>query len=388
MRPLTISASSLNTADLCLARYQAENILFTPSGANRTAANIGTACHGALEHYVATVYMKKEQAASFGLLQELYDASFKETFDTVEASGPEYEDGLSQLKTWYLRTDLSDVQVLSVETKTRFPIPTSAGDIPFTYICDRIDLITEPNGKRIIRVVDYKTIRAFLSHDEVRDKLQARVYDLMMRIQFKDQNIDEYQVVFDLLRHEPVGVVFTREEAELTYKAIIARAERILATPDDNPPETLNQECPYCVRKTQCKAMRKNIAGGGLFSIPNIEAAVEMREQLDSQARGLKSTLEELDSYIIEYSKQNEALNFVTENDYRVVVSARKTRDVNNATAASILGPELMKRYGKLGVGDIDNIIKDGLVTPEQAEQLKKAIGFKLSAPSIKVTKK
>jgi len=387
VHPKTISASALNTADMCLARYQAENILFTPTNADKSAANVGTACHAALENYVRIVYMERAQKPSFDLLGTLYDVAFKKTFDTVEASGPLFDDGFDLLKRWFLRTDLSDVTVVSVEKKTRFPIPTSQGDIPFTYIVDRVDLIQE-GDRKILRIVDYKTIRAFLSHDDVREKLQARVYDLMMRIEWKGQGIDEFQVVFDLLRHEQVGVIFSAEEAKEAYYGIIARAERILATPDENPPETLNPECPYCVRKTQCRALRKNIQGGGLFSIPDIDAAVGMRHELDSQSKGLKSAMEELDSYIIEYSKQNDALTFTTDDDHRVTISARKTRDVNNTTAASILGPELMKRYGKIGVGDIDQIIRDELVDAETAEKLRKAIGFKLSAPSIKITKK
>lgn len=387
MKPRTISASSLNTADTCLARYKAENIEFTPTGSDKTAANIGTACHGALEHYVERVYMKKTDEPSWDLLQELYIEAFKETFDTTEAKGPSFKDGHELLQVWFLRTDLSGVEVLSVERKMRFPIPTSAGDIPMTYICDRVDYYEE-NGKKILRVVDYKTIRAFLSHEDVREKLQARIYDLMMRIQYKDKDIDEFHVVFDLLRHEPVGVVFSREEAEETWGAIIARAERILATPDDNPPETLNSECGYCVRKTQCKTLQRNIAGGGLFAIPNVEEAARLREQLQSQIKGINAALDELDEYIMAYAKEHDVYKFKTDNDYQVLISGKKTRVVDAALAGGILGPELMGRFGKINVGDVDRIIKTGLVDEATAKELEATIGYRMSNQSVKVTKK
>lgn len=389
MKPRTISASSLNTADSCLARYKAENIEFTPTGADKSAANVGTACHGALEHYVERVYMKKEEEPKWSLLESIYNEQFLIAFDIADKSmrKDEFEDGLQMLQRWFLRNDFEGVEVLSVERKMRFPIPTSAGDIPLTYICDRVDLI-EVNGKKILRVVDYKSIRAFLSHEEVREKLQARIYDLMMRVQYKDLDIDEFHVVFDLLRHEEVGVVYTREEAEDTWRSIILRAERILATPDENPPETLNPDCPYCVRKSQCKTLQKNIAGGGILSIQTIGSAAELREQLANQKKGIDSALKELDEFIMAYAKNNDVSAFNTENGFRVAISGRKTRVVDAAMAAGILGPELMGRFGKLNITDVDNIIKNELIEPDKIAELNQAIGTRTSSTSVKVTKK
>lgn len=389
MRPRTLSASSLQVADTCLARYKAENIEYTPSDdSDKVAANIGTACHGALEQYVKAVYMDKSMEPGFELLIAFYTASYLETFDVVEYNTPEYKDGFAMLKTWFERTDLSTVTVVSVETKTRFPVPTSIGDIPLTYICDRIDT-WEENGRIIVRVVDYKTIRAYLSPEEVRRKLQARIYDLMMRVQFKGQRVDEFQVVFDLLRHDQVGVIFSAEEAAECWNGIKARAERIIATPDANPPETLNPDCPYCVRKLQCKTLAKNIAGGGVFSIADIQEAAAKREQMAAQAKGLEMALKELDKYILAYAQQNETLGFVTDDGgYKVTISARKTRSVDAARAADILGPDLMKRYGKLNVGDIDSLMSDGTITAEQATQLRATISTSVGAPTVKVVKK
>lgn len=386
MIPKTISASSLQTADSCLARYKAENLDFTPTAADKVAANIGTAVHGALEMYVEAVYMKKDYEPDFQLLMTFYRMSYLKTFDTVETKTPEFKDGEAMLKTWFARTDLSGVMVMSVEKKTRMPVPSSIGPVLMTYIWDRCDFFEE-NGKRIIRVVDYKTIRANLSPDDLRKMLQPRIYDLAARAQFKDENIDEFQIVLDLLRHEPVGVIFSREDAEDMWAGIKARLERIIATPDENPPETLNKDCPYCVRKLQCKTLQRNIAGGGTFSIMPIEDVMRKRYELASQQAGIASALEELDKRLTTHA-QHENVLFFADDDYKVSISARRTRTIDSVEAARILGPEMMGTIGKVRLGDVDELIKAGKVTDAQIVELKRAMGYTLSDPSVKVVPK
>lgn len=373
-------------ADLCLARYKAENIEYTPTDeSKKVPAHIGTSCHYALEKFVEGVYIDKTMPNDLETLLALYHQGYLETFDTVEYKTPEYEDGKEMVTNWFKRTDLTGVEVISVEEKRRFPVPTSIGDIPLTYIWDRCDIFYE-NGRKICRIVDYKSIRAALGHDDVRDRLQARIYDLMARTQFKDEGIDEFQVVFDLLRHDPVGVVYSREEAEDTWYAIIARAERIIATPDERPPETLNPECGYCVRKLQCKTLQRNIKGGGMFSVSTLQEAVEQRYEMFNQKKGIEAALEELDQIILTHAQQNDTLNF-EEAGHKVRITASRRRAVDAALAAEIIGPELMKDYGKIGIGDVERIIKGGLVTDEQAEQLKATVKVNLSAPSVRITK-
>ena len=386
MIPKTISASSLQTADSCLARYKAENLDFTPTAADKVAANIGTAVHGALEMYVEAVYMKKDYEPDFDLLLTFYRMSYLKTFDTVETKTPEFKDGEAMLKTWFNRTDLSGVTVMSVEKKTRMPVPSSIGPVPLTYIWDRCDFFEE-NGRRIIRVVDYKTIRANLSPDDLRQMLQPRIYDLAARAQFKDENIDEFQIVLDLLRHEPVGVIFSREDATEMWAGIKARLERIIATSDTNPPETLNKDCPYCVRKLQCKTLQKNIAGGGVFSLTTIEEITKKRYELASQQAGIEAAVKELDQLLIAHAQHEQVLYFA-DDTYKVSIYARKTRTLDSVEAAKILGPELMGTIGKVRLGDVDELIKSGTLTDEQVAALKRAMSYTISDESVKVVPK
>ena len=384
MIPKTVSASSLSTADGCLARYKAENLDFTPSPAEKVAANVGTACHGALEDFVRMVHLDKTHAWTWDLLEILYKRSYLKTFDTVEWKTPEYKDGLTMVRRWFDRTDLSGRTVISVETKTRMPIPTSVGEIPMTYIWDRCDTYIE-DGLVIVEVTDYKTIRAMLGPDDVRDKLQARIYDLAVRAQFRDTHVDEFRIVFDLLRYDPVGVVYSREEAVETWAAIKARCERIIATDGARPPETINAECGYCVRKLTCKTLQKNVAGGGVFAVSDdLSKVAEMRMTLANQLKGMESALEELDTILVQHAKNEDVLVF-NEGEFKITISARKRRNIDSVAAGHILGPDIMSRHGKLSITDIDKMIASGALTPEQIKALDRTIGYTVSDASVKV---
>jgi len=351
-------------------------------------ADLGTACHDALERYVRDVYMKKIAPASWELLFSYYKESYKEIFATVVIKGPVFEDGKAMLKSWFGRTDLSDVQVLSVEEKHRFPLVTSIGEIPISYILDRLDYF-ERDGKKIIRVVDYKTIRKNISSDELRRMIQSRLYDLMIRIQYKGWDFDEVHVVFDLLRHDPVGVIFDRSDTIETYEWLRAEAERIIAAPDDNPPETLNAECNYCVRKVQCKTLQRNIAGGGIFTVTDVSHAASLREQAESQIKALESLKAELDEFLLTFGEQNDLIKWRDPNDqYEIQLSAQARRGISDTKrAAEILGAELMGEIGKINIGEIDKLLKSEEITEDQKVALRRLITRNVGELKVKVNK-
>ena len=386
MIPKTISASSLQVADGCLARFHAENIEFTPSPAPKTAANVGTSCHGALEKYVEICYMSRTAEPTLDLLLALYRISYLNTFDTVEHDTPEYRDGEQMLKRWFERTSFEGITVVSVEQKRRIPVPSSVGDIPLSYIWDRCDIFYE-DGKKILRIVDYKTIQALLSPDRLRGMLQPRIYDLAARTQFKDQGIDEFQVVFDLLRHEPVGLTFSRDEAVATWQAIKDRLERIIAADEDNPPETLNPDCPYCVRKAHCKALRRNVKGEGIFSLDDIDEVARIRREMEYQSKGLATAIKELDERLLAVAREHQVLAYLVEDgEWQVNVTAQRRRNVDNRIVAGIIGPEIMAEFGKLNVTDVDKLIASGRLTDDQVAGIRRAMGYSVCEESIKIT--
>jgi hypothetical protein len=131
MIPKSFSASALQVAQTCMARYKAENVDRAARPAN-AAADLGTAVHAALEWYVKAVYIDKTKPASLQALLMLYRMQFMVIFDTVDPEAHDwYAEGADMLKVWFARTDFSNRRVISCEIKTNFEIPTSAGKIPF-----------------------------------------------------------------------------------------------------------------------------------------------------------------------------------------------------------------------------------------------------------------
>jgi hypothetical protein len=387
MKPRSLSATALQVAELCMARYTAENFHYS-KGMGGMAASLGTACHGALELFVKSTKLDGHpENWNLPFLLDMYRLSYMESFGTSDCSGEVYEDGVDMLKRWYERTDLGTTTVLSAEIKSNFMVPTTQGDIPFNYVWDRFDEL----GDGQYRVVDYKTNRWGLRPEDLKKKIQARCYGLAAAIQLKNMGL-EYEriwVEFDLLRHSSVGIVFTREENIATWQFIKDSAEKILATDPNNPPETLNNECRFCVRKQACKALKKNITVGGVFSVATAQDAVDLRAAMQYQMNGLAAAIKELDDVILADAKAQDVLEFESDmNRLKIGVSSRKSVDAERAEM--ILGPTLFHKYGKASItmADVNKLLKGSELTEEQKKALKAAIYNKIGEPSVKVEPK
>lgn len=376
MIPRTLSASSLLVAESCLARWGAEYFhrASQPGGA---AANVGTSVHYALELYVKAVVIDKTHEPSLQLIKDLYKMGYMATFDTANISTPEYEDGLELTIKWWKRTSFDGFEVISAELKSTFDVQTSAGPIPFNYIWDRCDRLDEDT----VRVVDYKTIRVPINVQGLKEKIQPRCYGLAAQIQFPEAK--KIWVQFDLLRHDPVGVVFTREDNIATWNFLKGAAERLIAADEENLPEKLNPDCRYCVRKHSCLALKKNVLAGGVFGI-TAEQAVDRRAEIDYAMKAFSMMAEELDTIILQQAEESMSLEWTTEKT-KVKIGAQRRRNIDSERAARIVGPEIMSTYGKINLGDIDALLKGDQLTEDQKLQLKDLIYKTTGSPNVKV---
>lgn len=383
MIPKSISATALHVAELCPARYKAEQI-DRGKRLPGTAADLGTAVHSALEMYVTQVYLQHAEKPSLQLLQEFFRLAYMTTFGKHECEGDEYEDGVEMLDRWFERTNLEDVEVLSAEVKENFLVPSPlGGEIPFNYIWDRHDKI----GDNEYKVVDYKTIRWAVRPADLKKKIQARAYGLAAQIKYKDA--ERIWVEYDLLRHEPVGIVFTREENIATWQYIKKSLEKIINTPDDDVPEILNPECRFCIRKLTCKALESNIAVGGTFGISTAEEAIDKRAALEWQIKAIQNAIEELDNIIIRDAKQNDKEEYETDLN-RVTFGISRRRAVDPWMVEKVVGGDIFSKYGGLAIkmADFDRLIKSKDLTREQKAELQQLIYFKNGEPTVKVESK
>lgn len=385
MIPRSISASALNVAEQCLARYKAENIDRVSRGSGGSAALLGTSCHAGLEEYVKACYIEGREQPGLELLLTYYKQGYIDTFDTADAEGDVYDDGIEMLTRWYERTSFEGFEVISAEIKETFDVtvPDAAGNpvtVPFNYIWDRVDRISE----REIRVVDYKSQRWAWSADEIRKKPQARLYGLAAQIKWPE--VEEIWVDMDFLRHDNIGVRFTKADNTATWLWLKRLLKKIVDTDGEAAPETINTECKWCVRKAGCETLKKNIKVGGTLGLP-LPELIDRRLIADMQIRALKSMIEEADE-IIEKAARNADVTELSTDQTKVTFARSSRRAVDADRAEKVLGPVLWAKHGSksLSVTTVDKLIKSKELTPEQKRDLKSLISVTSGEPRI-VTK-
>lgn len=382
MIPKSFSASALQVAQTCLARYKAENVDRAARPAN-AAADLGTAVHAALEWYVKAVYIDKTKPASLQALLALYRMQFMVIFDTVDPESHDwYAEGADMLKVWFARTDFSNREVISCETKTNFMIPTTAGKIPFNYIWDRFDKLADQ--EKTYEVVDYKTIRRALGPDDLRKKIQARFYGLAAQIEYPDA--ERIWVRFDLLRHDSVATVFTRDDNKATWKFAKKLTQKIIDTADDDITESLNPECHFCVRAAACETLRSNILGGGIWSLTTTDQRINARAALEFQRKGLDAVMADLDELILE-DFANADTTEMSSDKYIAKAVQNFRRSVDAERVEHLVGPELFHKYGgiSLTMANFNKMKKDPAVSPDLAKQLEGLVYRKAGDLGVKI---
>ena len=387
MIPTSISATSLDVASKCLARWKATSFE-KGAGIGNPAAMLGSTLHLTLEWYTAPEELAKRDW-DFARLYELYLQAFRQIWGS-EHYDDWFQEGVDILRNWYGRkdqaSDLWDSEILSREVKDSFNVPYidpadgQKKEVPFNFIIDRLDKLDDG----VYRVVDYKSQRVPVQPADLKLKIQPRAYALAVQIKYPDAR--EIWVQYDLLRYDRVGTLFTRDDQVDTWGYIKRMLQRIVDTDAKAAPETLNEDCRYCVRRIVCSALQSNIRVGGIFSMP-IEDLVEKFYQIKGVMDANKATLDDIETAVLRYLSESDQLEldipFGT-----VKVTSKKNRVVDRDLASKILGPELMAEYGRLNVSDMDKLRRDPRMTPAQKSLLDTAISYKLSDPSIKITKR
>lgn len=382
MKPSTLSATSVGIAENCLSRWGAE-MLDKSARVSNDAAKLGSSVHGGLQNYVQDVYIDKVQTPSFDLLRMYYMVSFGDEFGYVDQSSALYKDGLELIQKWFDRTDLSKTKVVSVEVKKTFPLKTSAGQIPFTYIFDRLDITDEG----VFRVVDYKTSRWNVTPEDLRKKIQARVYALALMIEHPE--LDRVWVQFDMLRWgDPVGVMFTKDENRKTYKYLKAQAERIIKTSREDAPATLNSECKFCIKVATCEAVASNAAAGGIMGL-DLQEQIDRYALLDAQRAAIASALGSLETQITAAAKEDSWVE-AEGSTARAKFRTSRRRYVDADLVSHMVPPQIWAKYGshKISLEDFTNMCNDPAFSAEDRARLRGMISEGFGQPKLKVEMK
>jgi len=369
VKPNSMSATAVRTFELCPARWAAEHFLRARSPSS-DAADLGTALHAALEEFVKGGFHVSDQY--FETLESFFYQSYYDKF----SDDARYDEGLEMLKKWHKNNVPIKHDILSTEVKESFEVPSPSGPITFNYIIDRLDDL----GDREYQAVDYKSSQMPMSPDALKKDIQARCYALAVQIKFPDAK--RVWSTFDMLRHEPVGVAFTREENAATWKFLKNVARKIHEYDIDRPIETLNPQCHWCVRKANCKTLeRANGVGAGTAMTP--EEAADRRAALEYARKGLSQAIEELDKVVLEHCEQEEVLEFETEL-HQIKVTSSRRRHIDNERAKAPLPPEVVKEYGTLNLTAVDKILKDDRIDDRAKDELRDLMTTKYSEPKVK----
>lgn len=376
MIPKSLSASAALVFEGCEARYKAEYIDKTPDLSGK-AGLLGSACHSALEFWVTTNQHIKPWP-TVGDRRKAMQVVWESIYSDYFSDRKHYDEGLSLLTKWVDRTDWHDREVISCEVKETFDLPTSIGKIPFTYIWDRCDRLSDGS----IEIVDYKTVIQPVSPDELKERIQPRAYALAAAIKFPEAT--SIWVTYDLLRYDSVSAKFTREDNKVTWNYLKRLAEKILDS--DGEWYTVNPECRWCVRKSSCPAIHKHAVGGGILGIADtLENTVDRRAQMKYAADALYASINQLDEQILSMAEEAEVYEVNTDHT-KMKLGASARRTVESERALRVLPEEVKIKYAKIGVGDLEKILKEEELTDNQRSQLKQAISKQYGA--IKVNTK
>jgi RecB family exonuclease len=377
VEPKRLSASAIEAFEKCPANFNAKMIARAPE-IRGAAADRGVVVHAALETFVAEGHYKA--TGNLKTLEDICRSEYVEVF----SDNSELKACLDLCRRWFSHQDWTGREVLSTESKEFFSIPYEymvegelmKAEMEFTYIWDRCDRLD--NGA--IDVIDYKTVTRPITADDMRARIQPRLYGLAAQLKYP--NAERIWVTYDLLRYEPVGVVFTKDDNRETYRYLQSVCRRVRES--DGSEESLNENCRWCVRGATCETLQANISAGGILSVGSVGEAAELRMRLDAQRGGVSALIDNLDSYLLEEMERQDAVDLQTDTA-QIKMTAQGRRKVDAQAVVETVGADIAAHYGNLTVEAVEQMLADEDLTEEQMSQVRQAIKKQFGSARIKV---
>lgn len=378
----SLSASSAETYENCPAQWKANYVDGREvQDVASSAADLGTACHEALEICVRDMLDRSMPAPDRAVMLEAFDAEYWRLFTTSDR----LDEGIAMLDRWLARSGpeyWAEREVLHLEEKKTFFLPTSAGKVPVNFIWDRCDRL--PDGS--IEVIDYKTYVAPLQPSELQHRIQARLYSTAARLEYPEA--DRHWVTFDLLRYDTVGTVFSVADDRETWRYLGRLAERILS--DADAPERVNGTCHWCVRRHECDALKAHVALGGVLGVSEPSDAAKRLEGVQQRLKALRTLERDLTTFLIDSMKNAGVLELPNVDDagLDLAVEASGTRKVDAGRVAALLGPEILSEKGDISISAVDELLKGDRLSDDEKEGLRGLIYRQVGSPRLKMKRR
>lgn len=372
--PQTFSASAIETFLNCPAEYNAQ-IINRAQDLSGSAASLGTTCHQAIESWLVGNHYLAGHQNEWVVMKAFYDEAYWANF----ADSKRYAEGEKLLRKWLARQDWSNRTVVSVEERKQFSLPTSVGLIPVTYIRDRLDL----RADGVPEVIDVKSLSMPLQPEDLKRKIQARIYAVATQLEYPEA--ERIWVTFDMLRYDSIGIVFTKAENRATWLYLRRVAEEIIAS--DGSRETINPTCRWCIRKSICKTLHTHTVHGGTLGITDVAWAAQQLEDARNIIGGLKSTEADLEKIVIDGMRAAEQTEF-TAGELEVSVGISGRRHIDPQMLATLVGEEIMVKYGTINVSNVDLMLKTEALDDATRSRVKQLFTTNYSEPSVKIKKR
>ena len=388
------SFSRLDTYARCPLAYKARYLDPQIYGAQHvkplpdpgSPAVLGTLCHRTLE--LAGHQLK--QARHMGRLfrqQRLILDCLHQAFQEAPEKGDTIPNGqvladAQAILIEYLKTgDFYADQIIGLEWPFDFVIEDPFGDIRIIGFIDRLEMT--PEG--VVRLKDYKTNRMLYTKDELRQSLQASIYELAVRDSESLAVTPDTPVDFEfvLLRHG-ISQRTTRTESELQLavhqiSCLVHRCEGSRTFPAQ-----LNKYCAYCDHKVQCRLWREVVSRGLLqahVSASDLSAIAVEYERMTDAAKILYARKEELADLMKIHLIGNEQIETPT-HLFRTSANNETTfsdpYQVAKLLAQAYHRPvsQVLRRIGRISKTEFDSVMKDAeqRVTATALAELKAAL--------------
>lgn len=247
--PQTVSYSQLDTYETCPKRYKYSYIYKIPGRPSSSLA-FGLSIHNSLRSFYSQLKNYQEGLQGFAKepqlndLLQYYDQKWiTEGYDSLEHEKARKEFGQSILKDFYREQFDPQSVTVGLEVSFRYQLK----DIILKGMIDRIDVLEEKNGQKIVELIDYKTGK-LKSEADVRDNVQLAIYSIVAEEVF-GYKVRSASLIF--VEHgAKISVNIGQERKDEVKEHILHLVERIrqmdfVATPGFH--------CSYCDYREICE---------------------------------------------------------------------------------------------------------------------------------------
>ena len=228
-----ISASSLKTWDTCPLQFYADKVLAVPRSEAHDLTKVGSAVHLAFERAKDDGDVAQELPTACedsGVVMEDYKGMAGKLAETCNSWG------------WWDGSEDLDHCVAEQE----FLLDLGEG-VRVKGFIDRLDI-----KGTCATILDIKTQSKKFTVDQLRENLQADIYNLAARKLFPKVE-GPIRVEFWVLRHEIQAVTRTEYDAKRTENFLKKRGAELLAWPaDEAPPAHIGPHCRWCNYADDC----------------------------------------------------------------------------------------------------------------------------------------